>query len=61
MSYLLASGCSWTDARYKSMILPNYDCSFAKWPELLGKKLNIPKVINVGESGASNDFIFNKL
>jgi hypothetical protein len=60
MSYLLAAGCSWTDARFKSMILPNYDCSFEKWPTLLGKKLNIPKVINVGESGASNDFIFNR-
>lgn len=60
MSYLLASGCSWTDANFKSDILPDYDCSFPKWPELLGKQLGISEVVNVGKSGASNDSMFNK-
>jgi hypothetical protein len=60
MSYLLASGCSWTDANFKSTIIPNYDASFPKWPALLGEKLGISKVVNVGRSGASNDSIFKK-
>jgi len=60
MSYLLASGCSWTDANFKSAIIPTYDASFPKWPAVLGEKMGIQKVVNVGLCGASNDSIFKK-
>ncbi len=60
MTYLLAAGCSWTDANFKSDVGPPTDCTFPKWPELLGKQLGIRKVKNVGSSGASNTYIFNK-
>ena len=58
MGYLLAAGCSWTDANFKSGIEPDYDCSFPKWPALVAKQLGIKKVVNVGLSGASNNSIF---
>lgn len=60
MSYLLAAGDSWTDANFKSDLLPKYDCSFPKWPKLLGDKLKMSEVVNVGRCGASNDWIFNR-
>ena len=60
MSYLLASGCSWTDKNFISTIIPNYDASFPKWPAVLGEKLGIKKVVNVGKMGAGNDSIFKK-
>ena len=56
--YLLAAGCSYTDANFKSNIELDYDCSFKKWPELLSNKLNMP-VVNLGKSGIDNDMIFN--
>ncbi len=58
MTYLLAAGCSWTDANFKSDTDPSADCSFYKWPDLLAKELNIKKVVNNGSSGASNSYIF---
>lgn len=59
MTYLLAAGCSWTDKDFESTIVKDVDCSFPKWPELLGKKLEIPNVVNVGLSGCSNTYIFD--
>jgi hypothetical protein len=58
MSYLLAAGCSWTDANFKSDVDPTIDCSFPKWPELLGNRLGISEVVNVGICGAGNDYMF---
>lgn len=58
MGYLLAAGCSWTDAKFKSGIEPDYDCSFPKWPDVVAKDLGIKKVVNIGLSGASNNSIF---
>ena len=54
MSYVLAVGCSYTDPDFKSNKVEHE--YFPKWPELLGKKLNKP-VVNLGRSGASNDWI----
>lgn len=56
--YLLAAGCSYTDANWKSNLELDYDCSFKKWPELLGNKLDLP-VVNLGKSGIDNSMIFN--
>lgn len=60
MSYLLASGCSWTVKDFNSEAGADVDCSFPKWPELLGKQLGIPKVVNVGNNGSSNASIFDR-
>ena len=60
MSYLLAAGCSYTDANFKSDVDPTIDCSFPKWPELLGNRLGISEVVNVGRSGASNEYMFEQ-
>ena len=57
--YLLAVGDSFTDADFQSTFYPDYDCSYAKWPEVLAQKMNISKVVNLGRSGASNEYIFD--
>lgn len=58
MTYLLAAGDSWTDADFISEIDQTIDCSFPKWPEVLGKQLGISKIVNVGRCGGSNDLAF---
>lgn len=57
MKTLLAVGCSLTDEKFESMFHPELDCSWPKWPEVVGKKLGY-NVVNLGESGNSNDAIF---
>jgi len=57
MKTLLAVGCSLTDEKLESMFHPEMDCSWPKWPEIVGKKLGY-NVVNLGESGNSNDAIF---
>jgi hypothetical protein len=59
--YILAVGCSFTDKTFTSAMYPDYDCSYPKWPEILGKKLGDLHVANVGQSGVSNDWIFGRL
>lgn len=56
MGYILASGCSFTDFHFKSTFHPEYDVSYPKWPEILGKRLD-KSVINLAQSGSSNDRI----
>lgn len=55
---MLAVGCSFTDPNFSTLFEPDYDCSFPKWPELLANKLNVD-VVNLGHSGASNEWIIN--
>jgi len=57
---LLASGCSMTDSNYVSETNPEIDCSWPKWPELLAKKLDM-ECINLGRSGAGNEYIYSTL
>ena len=57
MKTLLAVGCSFTSKNFKSKVHPEIDCSFPKWPEVLGNKLGY-NVVNLGLSGNSNDRIF---
>ena len=57
MKTLLAVGCSFTDEKFESMVHPELDCSWPKWPEVVGKKLGY-NVVNLGKSGNSNDAIF---
>ena len=57
MKTLLAVGCSYTDKNFTSKPHPELDCSWPKWPEVLGNKLEY-NVVNLGKSGNSNDGIF---
>ena len=57
MKTLLAVGCSLTDEKFESIVYPELDCSWPKWPEVVGKKLEY-NVVNLGECGNSNDSIF---
>ena len=60
MKKLIACGCSWTDETYRSDIYPEMDCSWTKWPAHLAKKLDM-EPINLGRSGAGNEYIFSTL
>ena len=57
MKTLLAVGCSFTEENFKSQVYPEMDCSWPKWPEIVGKKLGY-NVVNLGKGGSSNDVIF---
>lgn len=59
MKKLITIGDSWTDADFKSIIHPEYNTDYAKWPEHLNSLFNEEyELINLGLSGASNDYIF---
>ena len=55
---LLAVGCSYTNEHFRSSINPEIDCSFPKWPTILGSQLGFDNVVNLGRSGNTNDAIF---
>lgn len=55
---LLAVGCSFTDKNFKSLHYPEYDCSFPKWPEIVGDRLDMV-VLNEAQCGYGNDQIAN--
>ena len=57
---LLVSGCSMVDPNYVCGYDPKVDTSYPKWPELLAKKLDMD-CINVGQSGAGNEYIYSTL
>ena len=57
---LIVSGCSFTDENYISSVHPEMDTSWSKWPELLAKKLDMD-VINLGQNGAGNEYIYTTL
>ena len=57
---LLAVGCSYTNEHFRSSINPEIDCSFPKWPTILGSQLGFDNVVNLGKSGNSNDAIFKQ-
>ena len=57
--YLVASGCSWTDADFTSDHHPEMICDWPKWPEILASKLDM-KVINVGRCGSGNEGIYSR-
>jgi hypothetical protein len=57
MKTLLAVGCSYTDEKFESIVHPELDCSWPKWPEIIGNELEY-NTVNLGECGNSNDSIF---
>ena len=59
--YILAAGDSFTDPGWWSEFYPDHDSSYPKWPEVLGHKLGVDNVVNLGKSGACNEFIINKV
>lgn len=56
---LLASGCSYTDAKYKSSD-PDIERDWPMWPELMANELNL-RCVNVGCSGQGADYILNSI
>ena len=57
---LIASGCSFTEKNFMSTFHPEMDCTWDKWPELLAEKLDMD-CINLGCSGAGNEYIYNSI
>lgn len=57
---LIASGCSCTNENFWSDFHHDMDCSWPKWPELLAEKLDMD-FINLGHSGAGNEYIYSSL
>ncbi|MAW01941.1 MAG: hypothetical protein CMI81_03545 [Candidatus Pelagibacter sp.] len=57
---LLVSGDSFSDRNFHTMIHPELDTSWSKWPELLADKLNM-ECVNIAKSGAGNDYIYEAL
>lgn len=53
---LLAAGCSFTDPNWVSVHHPEIDCSFPRWPEIVGQKLGL-HVANVSYRGIDNQSI----
>lgn len=61
MKTLYAFGCSYTYGDETSMYYNNpYQPSLDAWPNLLSEKLNLT-CVNLGKSGASNDYIFRSV
>ena len=57
---LLAAGCSYTDENFTSVLHPEYDTSYKKWPEIVADKLGVMHK-NLGACGAGNDYITKQL
>lgn len=61
--YLLASGCSYTDPKYKTpdnSVPSELRVPYTMWPEFLGLDLNL-NVLNLGKSGNSNYMIYRSI
>ena len=57
---LLVGGCSYSNDRFRSVHHPDLDVSWPKWPEIIGKLLDM-EVINVSESGAGQEYIYSNI
>lgn len=57
---LLVGGCSYSNDRFRSIHHPDLDVSWPKWPEIVGKLLDM-EVINVSESGAGQEYIYSNI
>ena len=67
MGYILASGCSYTDPKYRIETPDKLTTHMSRpiitwdaWPAIIAKRLN-KKCVNLGKSGASNNRIINGL
>lgn len=57
---LLVGGCSYSNDRFRSVHHPDLDVNWPKWPEIIGKLLDM-EVINVSESGAGQEYIYSNI
>ena len=57
---LLVGGCSYSNDRFRSVHHPDLDVRWPKWPEIIGKLLDM-EVINVSESGAGQEYIYSNI
>lgn len=64
MTYLLASGCSFTTENYVDKTLNSYSVPkpppWKMWPQLIGETMGID-VVNLGRDGADNSYICNSV
>ena len=58
--YLIVSGCSWGDPNFVSLVHPDMDCDWPKWPEILADKLDM-QVINLCKMGHGQEYIYSSL
>jgi hypothetical protein len=58
--YLIVSGDSFVDRKFRSAAHPEMDVSWPMWPELLAEKLDM-RLINLGKSGQGNEYIYSAL
>ena len=60
MKKLIVSGDSCTEPYFYSVVHPEMDFDFPKWPDHLGKHLGM-EVINLARGGAGNRFIYSSI
>ena len=60
MKKLIVSGDSCTEKYFHSVVHPEMDCNFPKWPELVGEHLGM-EVVNLARGGAGNEFIYSSI
>jgi len=60
MKKLIVSGDSCTEKEFDSPAHPDKDFDYPKWPEHVGKQLNM-EVINLARGGSGNSFIYSSL
>jgi len=56
---LLVGGCSFTDSNFRTLVHPELDVSFPKWPEIIAKKLDM-QLVNLAFSGAGQEQIYSR-
>lgn len=58
--YILADGCSFTDANFVSDVHVGMEINWPSWPEIFGEFCGLD-VVNQGKCGKGNDIITNSL
>ena len=56
---LLVGGCSFTDSNFRTLVHPELDVSFPKWPEIVAKKLDM-QLVNLAFSGSGQEQIYSR-
>ena len=57
---LIAIGCSFTEHYLSSIMTPDFDYNFPRWPQHLADKLDM-ECVNLGRCGAGNKYILSKI
>ena len=57
---LIAIGCSYTEHYLSSIMTPDFDYNFPRWPQHLADKLDM-ECVNLGQCGSGNKYILSKI